>query len=99
MASHASAVVTERAKKAGEKEDRRREWSKDDKYGACLILERGEALIPEGLQQGMSQQQFFFFFQLPLLVGVVAPQHKLHRFQPLWDFCGTNRSQEPRSAR
>lgn len=32
------------------------------RYGACLILERGEVLIPEGLQQGMSQQQFFFLF-------------------------------------
>lgn len=32
------------------------------RYGACLVLEGGEVLIPEGLQLGMSQQQFFVLF-------------------------------------
>lgn len=31
------------------------------RYGACLILERGEVSLPEGLQQGMSQRRCIFF--------------------------------------
>lgn len=31
------------------------------RYGVCLILERGEVSLPEGLQQGMSRRWCIFF--------------------------------------
>lgn len=44
------------------------------RYGVCLVLERGEVSLPEGLQQGMSRRRCIFF---SLLVRVVVLLHIL----------------------
>lgn len=59
-----------RKKKKSEEENGR----KMTRYGVCLILERGEVSLPEGLQQGMSPRRCVFF---SLLVRVVPVLHTL----------------------
>lgn len=57
----------EKEGRGGKKEDRGRERGKMTRYGVCLILERGEVSLPEGLQRG----------DVSLLVRVGVLLHKL----------------------
>lgn len=60
-------------------------------YGVCLILERGEVSLPEGLQQWMSWHWYIFFPSLLVIVAVLL--YTLLCFQSLRDFSGTSRGQ------
>ncbi len=61
------------------------------RYGVCLILERGEVSLPEGLVQGTSPRWYILFFLL--LVRVEAGLHTLLCLLATQGFSGTSRSQ------
>lgn len=69
-----SSCDTEGRKNGRKKKIEEENGGKMTRYGVCLILERGEVSLPEGLQQGMSRRWCVFF---SLLVRVVVLLHTL----------------------
>lgn len=61
------------------------------RYGVCLILERGEVSLPEGLQQWMSWHWYMFLSSLLVIVAVLL--YTLLCFEPLRDFSSTSGGQ------